>query len=159
LTIVVKDTVGNPVAGLASNAFSFSLGGGTSTGSFGAVTSTSTPGTYRSTFTGSTAGTVSTLTVTVGGVSISTHPTITVTAGAVSGALSTVQFATPSVAMGNTDLVTLVIRDAAGNAIGGLSNSAFAFSLAGASGGTFGSVIETSTKGTYTTNFTGTTAG
>ena len=51
LIIVVKDTTGNAVSGLASSAFGFALSGGTSAGTFGAVTATATPGTYTASFT------------------------------------------------------------------------------------------------------------
>jgi hypothetical protein len=160
LTIVVKDTTGAAISGLPNGAFSFSLAGGTSAGTFSAVTQTATAGTYTATFTGITAGTASTLTVTVNSVALSTKPTVTVTVGSVSGSTSTVGFVSPSVASGSTDLLTIAVKDAAGNAITGLAISAFGFSLAsGASAGTFGTVTETSTKGPYTANFTGTTAG
>jgi hypothetical protein len=78
LTILVKDTAGNAVGGLGSGAFGLSLSGGTSAGTFSAVTATATPGTYTATFTGTTAGTASTLTVTVAGVTLAAHPTVTV---------------------------------------------------------------------------------
>ena len=74
-------------AALAASAFSFSLAGGTSAGTFGTVTPTPTPGTYTAVFTGTTAGTASTLTATVNGVALSTQPTVQVTAGSVSAAL------------------------------------------------------------------------
>jgi hypothetical protein len=159
-TLVVKDVAGDAISGLASSAFRFSLSGGASAGTFGAVTATTTPGTYTAVFTGSTAGTASTLTVTVSGVTLAAQPTITVTPGAVSRATSTAGFAGPTVISGNTDLLTLVIKDAAGNAISGLAGSAFGLSLSGgASAGTFGAVTATATPGTYTAVFTGSTAG
>ncbi|HLN29925.1 MAG TPA: IPT/TIG domain-containing protein [Gemmataceae bacterium] len=79
LTILVKDTSGNLVSGLTNSAFSLNLSGGTSTGAFGAVSETATKGTYQATFTGATAGTASTLTVTVSGVTLTTKPAVTVT--------------------------------------------------------------------------------
>ena len=72
LTIVVENTAGSAVSGLGTSAFSFGLAGGTSAGTFSAVTPTATPGTYTAVFTGTTAGTASTLTVTVNGVALST---------------------------------------------------------------------------------------
>jgi hypothetical protein len=160
LIVVVKDTTGNAVSGLASSAFAFGLSGGTSAGTFGAVTETATHGTYTVAFTGTTAGTASTLTVNVAGVTLTARPTVTVVAGSVSGTTSTVRLATPTVAAGGTDTVTVVVKDGAGNPIGGLSGSAFSFSLSGGtSAGTFGTVTATSTPGTYTATFTGTTAG
>jgi len=160
LTIVVEDTTGNAVSGLASSAFSFALAGGVSTGTFGAVSATSTPGTYTAVFTGTTAGTASSLTVTVNGVALSTQPTVQVTTGSVSATTSTASFASPTVGSGDTDLLTLLVKDAAGNAISGLASSAFSFALSGGvSTGTFGAVSATSTPGTYTAVFTGTIAG
>jgi hypothetical protein len=160
ITIVVKDTAGNAVSGLASSAFSFALSGGTSAGTFGAVTETTVKGTYAATFTGTTAGTASTLTTTVGGVVLASKPTIQVTAEPVSGTNSTVRFAKSSVAVGRTDTVTIVVQDANGNAISGLTSSAFNLTLSGGgSAGTFGTVTETSVKGTYTAVFTATKAG
>jgi hypothetical protein len=160
VTIVVKDTMGNAVTGLAGGAFGLSLSGGGSGGTFGAVTATATPGTYTAVFTGTTAGTASTLTVTVSGVTVTTQPTVTVTPGAVSGMNSTASFATPTVATGNTDTVTIVVKDAAGNAITGLMNGAFGLHLSGGtSAGTFGMVSATATPGTYTATFTGTMVG
>jgi hypothetical protein len=160
LTVVVKDGSGNAISGLTNTAFGFSLSGGTSAGTFGTVTETATKGTYTATITGTTAGTASTLTVTVSGVTLSTKPAVAVTAGAVSGTHSTATFTTPTVASGGTDTLTVVVKDAAGNAVSGLSNGAFTFALSGGiSAGTFGTVVETATKGTYTATFTGTTAG
>jgi hypothetical protein len=160
LTLVVKDTTGNAVTGLASGAFGLNLSGGGSGGTFGPVSATATPGTYTAVFTATTAGTASTLTTTVSGVTLTTKPTVTVTAGAVSGSNSTASFATPTVASGNTDTVTLVVKDAAGNAITGLANGAFGLNLsAGTSAGTFGPVSATATPGTYTATFTPTAVG
>jgi hypothetical protein len=100
------------------------------------------------------------LTAAVSGVILTTKPTITVTAGTVSGANSTVSFASPTVASGITDTVTLIVKDTTGNAVSGLPNSAFSFALSGGtSTGTFGAVTATATPGTYTAVFTGATAG
>jgi hypothetical protein len=64
------------------------------------------------------------------------------------------------VASGGTDVLTVVVKDGAGNAITGLAGSAFGFSLSGGtSRGTFGPVTATATPGTYTATFTATTAG
>jgi hypothetical protein len=160
VTIVVKDVNGNIITGLGSSAFNLALSGGTSAGTFGSVTETATKGTYTALFTGTTAGTASTLTATVGGVALGTTPTVQVTPGAVSATKSTVRFATSTDAAGKTDQVTIVVKDANGNAVSGLAGTAFSLRLSGGtSAGTFGSVTETATKGTYTALFTGTTAG
>ncbi len=160
LTITVKDAAGNVIPGLASSAFTFSLAGGASTGTFGSVTPTSTSGIYSTTFTGALDGTPSTLTTTINSVALTTKPTITVTAGAINGSRSTASFATASAAAGTPDTVSIVVEDAAGNAISGLTNADFTLSLAGGtSTGTFGNVTPTSTPGTYSATFTGALAG
>ena len=75
VTIVVKDTTNVAVAGLTSSAFNFILAGGGSSGVFGTVTQSATPGTYTVGFTGAVAvGTASTLTTTINGVSLSAKP-------------------------------------------------------------------------------------
>jgi hypothetical protein len=160
VTIVVVDTTGAAVPGLAIAAFGFSLSGGTSTGAFGPVTETATPGTYTATFTGALAGTASTLTVSVTGVVLTGTPAVTVTVGAVSPTTSTATFTTPTVAPGGTDRLTIVVRDQGGNVVTGLAGSAFGLALSGGtSSGRFGPVTQTATPGTYTAVFTGLTAG
>jgi hypothetical protein len=160
LTIVARDSTGNPVSGLASSAFGFKLSGGASAGTFGAVTATATAGTYTAVFTGTTAGTVTTLTATVSGVALTSQTTVTVTAGPVSATTSKASFAASTVAPGSTDLLTIAVKDAAGNPISGLASTAFSLALTGGtSAGTFGAVTATTTPGTYTATFTGTTAG
>ncbi|QVL30723.1 DUF4214 domain-containing protein [Telmatocola sphagniphila] len=160
VTITVKDTSNNPISGLSNSAFSFSMSGGTSAGTFGTVSATSTAGVYTVVLTGTTAGTASNLQVSVNGVVLSTKPSVTVNPGPVSASNSSDSFAASSVTTGNTDLLTIVVKDAAGNAITGLLNSAFGFSLSGGtSDGTFGTVSESSTRGTYSVQFTGGTIG
>jgi hypothetical protein len=160
LTIAVKDTTGAAVSGLTNGAFNLTLSGGTSAGTFGAVTETATAGTYTATFTATSAGTASTVTVNVAGVNLTTQPTVTVNSGPVSAGNSTAGFATLIVSSGSTDTLTIVVKDSFGNSIGGLNNSAFGFSLSGGtSTGSFGAVTQTATAGMYTALFTGTTAG
>lgn len=159
-TIVLKDPQGYAIAGLPSSDFSFSFVGGTSTGSFGTVTQTSTPGTYTANFTGVIAGTAKTLVLRVNGVAIATHPTVAVTPGAVSATESTASFTAPSDVSGKLDRVVIVAKDAAGNAIPGLSGNDFILGLLGGSStGSFGTVTATTVPGVYTTTFTGYTAG
>jgi hypothetical protein len=161
VTIVVEDAAGDPVTGLSNNAFNLALTGGTSTGTFGAVSETATKGTYTATFTGATAGTASSLISTIDDVQLATEPKVTVLVGPISASTSSYSFASPTVASGKTDLVTIIVKDAGGNAITGLAGtSAFAFTISGGkSSGTFSKVIATSTPGTYTSVFTATTAG
>jgi hypothetical protein len=160
LTIVVEDKYKNPISGLANSAFSFSLGQGGSRGTFGTVSQTRAPGTYTVIFTGTKAGTAATLTTVIRGVTLNTKTTVRVLVGPVNGTTSSVSFATPTVAVGSTDTITITVKDKNGNAISGLAGSAFSFALAGGtSAGKFGGVSATSTAGTYTVVFTGTTAG
>jgi hypothetical protein len=160
VSITVEDAGGDPISNLPSNAFAFSLSGGSSTGSFDPVTPGSLPGTYTAQFTGAGAGSASMLTCSVSGVQLSSHPQVLVTPGAPSSSRSTVSLASGTVAAGSNDLVTIVVKDESGNAVTGLSPDDFAFALAGGqSSGVFGTVSETSTKGTYTAEFTGGTAG
>src|SRR6185312_5665382 len=120
---------------------------------------TATPGTYTTLFTGIAAGTASTLSTKVGSVLLNSQPTIQVAALPISGSNSTVSFANPTDVSGSTDLVTIVVKDTGNNAVTGLANAAFVLTLAGGSTGSFGTVTETATPGTYTTNFTGNLAG
>jgi hypothetical protein len=159
-TAVVKDSAGNPISGLATTAFYFSLAGGTSLGHFTALVETATAGTYVCTFTGTIAGTAQTLSASINGVGLIAKPTISVVAGAVSSTKSTIQIASASVTAGTALTVTIVLKDAAGNAVSGIANSLFNLNLTGGvSTGTFGPVTESAVKGTYTTSLTGAKSG
>jgi adhesin/invasin len=160
VTIAVKDVNNNAVSGLSRSDFVFNFSGGTSTATFASLIETSTPGTYTVLLAGVLAGTASTLTVRVDGVLLSNQPKVTVKAGAVSGAKSAFHLASPTVAPSKTDALTITLKDAAGNAVSGLLNSSFRFTLSdGTSTGTFGTVTATSTPGVYTVAFKGGAAG
>src|SRR5207253_7567024 len=80
--------------------------------------------TYTATFTGSGAGSATTIGATIGGSAVSsTRPTITVTQGTASPATSTVTTSSSTVVSGATATLTLQARDAAGNNLpaGGLT--------------------------------------
>ncbi len=158
LTIVLSDTAGNPITGLANADFSLALSGGTSTGSFGQVSETDTPGTYTAAFTGAKAGTAETVTVQVDDVLLASLPTVRVKPGA-AGVGTTVTLPAGSLTAGQSEVITIVAKDAAGNAITDLTTSNFSFDLVGGSNGGFGQVTETSTLGTYSVVFTGIVAG
>ena len=160
VTIAVSDSDGNPITGLASSAFSFALSGGRSAGTFGTVSAAATPGTYTVIFTGTRVGTASKLTTKVSGVTLDTKPTVRVVADKVSGAKSTIGVATPTAAVGSTDVITIDVKNNGGDPITGLASSAFRFALArGKSAGRFGTVSATPTPGIYTVVFTGTKTG
>jgi hypothetical protein len=89
VNIVVADSAGNAISGLANSAFNFALSGGTSAGTFGTVTESTVKGTYTTSFTGTTLGKASTLTTTVSGVTLATKPTITVVTVGPSGTIAT----------------------------------------------------------------------
>ncbi len=160
LTIVVQDTTGKSVSGLAGGAFTFTVSGGTSTGAFGAVTETATKGTYTASFTGATVGTASGVTVTIAGAALSGKPTVIVTSAARERYGVPPKSCGSGRGAGSTDLVTIMVQDAAGNPISGLSNGAVTLALSGGtSTGSFGAVSETATRGTYSAVFTGLAPG
>ncbi len=159
VTVTVIDTSGNPVSGLTSQDFAFSLLGGTSTGTFGPVAETS-PGKYTAEFTGDEAGTPDTLLVKVDGVPLAAEPRISVVPGSPDPGETSVFLATPTVTSGGLDVLTVVARDAAGNLVTGLTNSDFTVALGADAGtGSFGSVSSTGKLGTYSATLTGLVAG
>jgi hypothetical protein len=160
VTIAVRDAAGNPIAGLTNSAFALSLAGGTSTGSFGTVSATSTPGVYTSVFKAFAAGTASQLRVAVYNLPSTTQPTVVVKAGPVSAHNSTAAFANATVSSGGTDLLTLLVADAAGNPITGLTKANLSLTLQGGqTTGTFGTLTAAATPGSYTIPFVGVLAG
>jgi hypothetical protein len=160
LTLKAADAAGNAIDELAENAFAFKFFGGTSTVKLGPVTPTATPGTYAVVAAGVQAGSALTLSVKINGVLLATEPTIQVTPGPVSAGKSTISLATPTVASGKTDQVTIIVKDAAGNAVTGLLSGDFILGFAGGtSTGSFGTVTESSTAGTYKVEFTAGNAG
>ena len=159
--IAVRGSSGNPITGLTSSDFTFSLLGGTSTGSFGPVSETSTPGTYTANFTGAFPGNVTTVELEISGVRLAAKPTLTVEQELVDPGQTTASFANAIVTAGETDNLTMVVKDAAGGAITGLAFNDFQIGLSsgGSSGGTFSDFTETSTPGTYTVVFTAIKSG
>jgi hypothetical protein len=163
ITVEVRDAEGNLKPGLAATEFAQPLlSGGTSAGTFGkAADSPAAPGFYKIPFFATTAGTASSLSVTVSSVVLKSNPTITVTVGNVSP-LSTVTPATTSTNSGVDDILTIVVKDDANNAVSGLLRPAFLLrTQGGTSTGTFAlTVTESSTTpGTYTLAFKGEKAG
>ena len=91
---------------------------------------------------------------------VSTADQFTFSSQTVSAGNSSASFASSIVTAGVTDTLTIAVEDSSGNPIGGLASSAFQFNLAGGtSAGTFGTVTQTATPGTYTATFSATTAG
>ena len=152
-----RDSFGNALTS-GGLTVAFAASGGTSTGTFGAVTDHG-DGTYSATFTGAVAGTATTIGATIGGGAVTSPlPALTVTPGPAAPSHAVVTVARATVASGDTVTVALRARDAQGNALtsGGLT---VAFSVSGGtSTGTFGSTTDHA-DGTYTALFTGVLAG
>ena len=157
VTVTEKDAAGNQFAS-GGEAVTIGSSGGGSSGSFDVVNDND-DGTYSSDFSAYVAGSATTVFATIGGASItSTAPSITVLPGTYDIGSSTLQVSSTLVTSGSTSTLTLITRDAYGNALtsGGAS---VAFSLSGGvSNGVISSVIDGS-NGTYTATFTGTTSG
>ena len=156
VTFIARDSAGNQETS-GGLSVSFSLGAGTSTGTLSVVTDNNN-GTYTATFTGVLAGTARTINGIVNGISIPFGlPTITVTPGPVSLSTSILTVGQPSVASGNSDLVLLTTRDAAGN----LEPAGLSVAFGTGSGTSTGSLsgVTDLGNGTYAALFTGVTAG
>lgn len=113
VTLVTKDSNGNQLSS-GGLTITFSLSGGTSSGSFSAVTDNN-DGTYSATFTGTTSGSASTLHAQIMTQELtSALPTVTVNPGAASQLTFTTG---PSNATAGSSINTLVVKalDAAGN--------------------------------------------
>jgi len=157
LTLQARDAAGN---GLTAGGLTvtFSTSGGTSTGTIGATTDHG-DGSYTAVFTGTTAGTATTIHATMGGVAVtSTLPTITVTPGGASTSQSTVSVSAGTVASGATVTLTLQAKDASG---ANLTSGGLAVGFTASGGSSTGAIGATTDHGdgTYTAVFTGATAG
>lgn len=136
----------------------FTRSGGSSSGSISA-TADSGNGVYTAVFTGTLAGTATTIGATINGAPVTTTlPTITVTPAGISPATSVVTVSSGSVASGAAVTIRLEARDAAGNSLTtGGDVVAFSFS-GGTSTGAIGTTADSGT-GVYTAPFTGVLAG
>jgi hypothetical protein len=153
VTLTARDLSGQSLPyGGASVVFSNS--GGTSTGTWSAVTDHG-DGTYSATFTGLGAGTPTSLRATINGSLVtSSVSTVAVTPGAASATQSRVTVAASSVSAGASVTVTLTTKDAAGNRLT-TGGGAVSFSRSGGtSTGTFGTVSDNG-DGTYSAAFMG----
>ena len=163
LTLQAKDAAGNLITtGGATVAFTSSSGGGISTGSIAPSPATDNgDGTYTATFTGILSGTPTTIGATINATPVSTVlPQITVTAGAASATTSVVSVSSGTIISGGTVTLTLQAKDAAGNSLT-TGGAAVVFSTnGGSSTGTIAPSPATDNgNGTYTSIFTGVTAG
>ncbi|HTR19833.1 MAG TPA: invasin domain 3-containing protein, partial [Gemmatimonadales bacterium] len=157
VTLQGRDAGGNAIT-IGGATVLFSATGGTSTGTFSAVTDNGN-GTYTATFTGVTAGTATTIGGTINGVAVSTVlPTITVTPGAASAVTSIVTVDSATLASGHAALVRLQAKDAAGNSLATGGATVVFSDSGGTSTGTIGSTTDNA-NGAYTATFTGVLAG
>ncbi len=157
ITLITRDALGNSINS-GGAAIVFSRSGGGANGTFGTFTDLAN-GSYTVVFTGTTAGTATTINATINGTAVTgTLPTITVNPGAVSLSQSTVAIGSATIAAGSTSTITLTARDAYGNTLAA-GGDTVGFSLSGGSAnGNITSQIDNG-NGTYTATFTGTTAG
>ncbi|MBI2711508.1 MAG: hypothetical protein HYX41_01415 [Bdellovibrio sp.] len=120
VTVTLKDAQGNVVPN-GSVAVVVSNHGGTSQGTFGAVTYAGA-GLYTTNFTGTVSGSATTLGATLDGGTIS-GPNITVTPGNLSLAQSTISVSPTSIQSGDQATLTLIAKDSNGNPLstGGLA--------------------------------------
>lgn len=154
VTATIKDENNNPVTSGVS--VSFSKSGGTSTGTFGAVTHQGS-GVYTVSYTGILAGTAQSIHVLVDGFALGPNTTVTVTPGAPSNGLSTLTISASTVIAAQYVTLTATIKDAQGNPI----SSGILVNFDKSGGTSFGnfSGVTNQGNGVYTATYTGVTAG
>jgi hypothetical protein len=161
VTLKVNDDSGNSYPNGGSSVI-FSLGAGTSSGTFGPVTDNGN-GIYTAVFTAATTGVggATDITATIDGYAItSTPPTIDVNAGPPDLGQSVITVSSASVYAGIDVTVTATVKDQYGNQeeTGGDAVSVTNSINAGESTGTMSSITD-NTNGTYTATFSTTGAG
>lgn len=134
----------------------FNKSGGTSTGAFSSVVNVG-GGVFTTEYSGLTAGTSQTLTISVDGVALSPSVTIQVVPGAPVVANSTLTASAPTVVSGNFVTVTGTLRDINNNPVETGITVSFSKS-GGTSTGTFNSVTNAG-LGAYNIRYTGVLAG
>jgi len=136
----------------------FDLGGGTSTGSFGA-TSAIGNGTYQAVMSGVVSGTVSTLSATYDGSSVlSAMPSLQVLTGPISSITSSISISAATIQSGNIVVLTLTAKDINGNLLTSGGASVGFSHFGGTSTGAIGSTLDGGT-GIYTADFVATISG
>ncbi|HJU75222.1 MAG TPA: invasin domain 3-containing protein, partial [Gemmatimonadaceae bacterium] len=156
LTLRVRDADGCPVT--QPHRVAFSVAGGGSTGVLGA-TADLLDGRYIATFTGERAGSAATISATIDDVPITSRAVaVTVVPGDVSTRTSLVSASQTNAAPGDTVVLTLRTRDAAGNALlrGGRMVS---FVVVGSNPKGVTTVAVDNRDGTYTAKYVSPTAG
>lgn len=154
VTATILDSNSNPIS--SGITVTFSKTGGSSTGTFSAVTAMGA-GQYAINYQGVVAGTAQTIGVLVNGSALGPTTTITVLPGSPSSTLSTLTVGAPTVVSGNTDTITATIVDSQGNPIS--TGLLVTFSATG--GGSTGSMsaVTNQGNGVYTATYTGIIAG
>lgn len=155
VTVELRDANGNPVGELEDEDFSIDVSGD---GEDGPVSESGSTGTYTFKVTNGTAETVA-VTIEADHVLLADEPTIEFVAGEVAGGKSSAE-ADPSSGLvpngSDTSTVTVELRDANDNPVGGLADADFSIELTGDAVRT--AVAQTDTVGTYTFGVTNTTA-
>lgn len=153
-TATLKDANANPIE--SGVTVTFSATGGTSTGTFAAVTNQG-GGVYNVRYTGVAAGTAQTLSVLIDGAALGHTVNVTVLPGSPSSTTSTISVSAATVMSGDTVTVTGTLRDDNGNTIS--SGYLVGFSKSGGtSTGNFAAVTNQG-SGVYTTTYEGLVAG
>ncbi|MGM0587392.1 MAG: invasin domain 3-containing protein [Bacteroidota bacterium] len=151
VTVQLKDANGNDITtGGETVVIATDLGDIT-------ATTDENDGSYTATLTSTNTGTAE-LSATINGSAITSgNPTVTVEAGSISASKSTVSATSPHTADGtDAATVTIQLKDANSNVIGGLSNNDFTLNVTGDA--STGTISETGTSGTYEVDLTNTTA-
>ena len=157
LTLQAKDAAANSLS-IGGSTVVFSRSGGLSNGTISGTTDNGN-GTYTAVFTGTTAGSATTINATVGGAAVtSTMPTVVVSPGSVSLAQSLIQVSSGTVGSGSTTTLTVVTKDAVGNSI---TSSGLTIAFGNSGGTSTGSIAATTDNlnGTYSAIFTGIISG
>ncbi|MGE5087297.1 MAG: invasin domain 3-containing protein, partial [Bacillota bacterium] len=155
ITATLRDANNNFINSPVSSV-SFSKSGGTSTGTFDSVVS-STPGIYTINYTGILAGSSQSIGVIVDGSPLALSTNVTVVPGSVSSSQSSFSLSLTTLPSGQSSVMTATLKDAAGNLIPSGVTVSFAAS-GGTSTGTIGSVTNQG-AGVYSANFAGVVAG
>lgn len=154
VSATLRDLNENPIS--SGYAVTLTQSGGTSSGTLGSITNLSN-GTYTASFTGTTAGSATTLQLVVDGIPLGPTVNVTVTAGAPDNTLSTFTATANAVTAGGTVQLSIHLKDAYGNSISsgyvvGVQN------IGGTSSGNL-STVSNSGGGLYSASFQGTTVG
>ncbi|HJQ19838.1 MAG TPA: Ig-like domain-containing protein, partial [Gemmatimonadaceae bacterium] len=157
-TLQLNDASGNALH-TAGVPVTFTLGAGSATGTFGAVTDHG-DGSYSTTFTGVLIGTPRVIGASIAGVPVTTPlPSVTVTPGPPAASQSVITASATTITSGNSATLTVQAKDAAGNALtAGGATVVFSLGASGNSAGTFSTSTDNG-NGTYTSTFVATTAG